>query len=129
MNLKHFARVTAEKAHGGHYFMLKDGKLIGGFNHKHILEKLFDVEIDDSHAVKTYQTRLHTEACAIRVLFEENGRLVTEFPNCATKAQAKSISILQRRVSKALEAKNRREANPNAKSVARRESPGKAPQR
>jgi hypothetical protein len=42
VNLKHFAKVTAEKAHGGHYFLLKDGKLIGGFNHTHILEKLFD---------------------------------------------------------------------------------------
>jgi hypothetical protein len=107
LKLKNFARLTPDKIHGGHYFLLKDGTLIGGFTHKHILAKVFDVEIGDGKSARIYQTRFHAEACAIRVLFEEEGRLVTEFPDCATKAQAKSIAALQRRVALALKSREK----------------------
>ncbi|GAC1438764.1 MAG: hypothetical protein NVS1B11_35010 [Terriglobales bacterium] len=45
INLKQFRKLDAAKVHGGTYFLLKSGKLIGGFSHNHILEKLFAVEI------------------------------------------------------------------------------------
>ncbi len=45
MNLNQFAKIEATKARDGMYFLLKSGKLIGGFSRRHILEKLFATEI------------------------------------------------------------------------------------
>jgi hypothetical protein len=74
------------------------------------------VEIADGKLARTFQARFHEEACAIRILFEEEGRLMTEFPDCATKAQANSITALQRRVANALKSKEKRSDQTQSKT-------------
>jgi hypothetical protein len=53
MKLKNFVRLTPDQIHGGHYFLLKDGSLIGGFTHKHILARVFGVEIVVGKSTRT----------------------------------------------------------------------------
>jgi hypothetical protein len=128
VNLKHFAKVTAEKAHGGHYFLLKDGKLIGGFNHTHILENLFDAEINDSRIARTYQTRFHAEACAIRVL---RGKRATR--NGISELRDESPGEIDFCLAAAGEQRTggetRLEADRDAKSIAHAARPRKKPHR
>ena len=108
MNLAEFQMLDAAKVARGSVFPSKKRQAHGGFSHNHIIEKLFAVEISDPTHRTKYLDLFQKKGCAVRIVFEEHKRLVVHVLNCASDAQVKAISILQRRANQKVKLRPKR---------------------